>query len=218
MRGDGWRIKHDSLKLRLRKLCLWAQIPVVCEVFNLFSSAIPQAGLSRLERGRKRQGLVPDFKLPGERGGGEILCELKCVNACVTWFPRNPRPDDNLRAVDRRADGLTEVYRSKAKDVDVLYCGTPKPQKAKKGQPQPVRQIGPVETRLLPYGRVNGWVFGPWGEASLEIHSLVQRLARARVDILDQLPGKRGSAKTREAQLSSLVSWVRRQLSFLAVQ
>ena len=89
---------------------------------------------------------------------------------------------------------------------------------ARKGQPKPVRQIGPVETRLLTYGRVNGWVFGPWGEESQEIHSLVQRLARARVNILDQLPGKRGSAKSRAAQLSSLVSWVWRQLSFFAVQ
>ena len=120
--------------------------------------------------------------------------------------------------MDRRADGLTEVYGGKARSVDILYCGTPKPQKAMRGQPQPVRQIGPVETRLRTYGKVNGWVFGPWGEASLEVHGLVQRVARARVDVLDQQPGRRGSAKTREVQLSSLVSWVRRQLSFLAVQ
>ena len=57
-------------------------------------------------------------------------------------------------------------------------------------------------------------MFGLWGEASLEIH----RLAKARVDILDQQPGRRGPAKTREAQHASLVSWIRRQLSFVAVQ
>ena len=217
MAGDGYRIKHDSIKLKLRGLCLWAGIPVKCEVFNLFSSCIPQAGLSRIERGRQRQGLVPDFKLPGDKGGGETLCELKCVNACVTWYP-TPRPEDGTRAVDRRADGLTEVYAVKARDVDRLYCGTPKPPKAKRGTPQPVRQIGPVETKLLTFGRVNGWVFGPWGEASLEIHGLVQRLAKARLTILDQQPGPRGPAKTSEAKLASLVSWIRRQLSFLAVQ
>ena len=99
------------------------------------------------------------------KGRGETLCELKCINACVTWFPRNPRPDDGLRAVDRRADGLTEVYGGKARSVDILYCGTPKPQKVMRGQPKPIRQIGPVETRLRTYGRVNGWVFGPWGQA-----------------------------------------------------
>ena len=216
MKGDGYRIKHDALKLRLRALCLWAGIPVVCEVFNMFSSCIPQAGLSRIERGRQRQGLVPDFKLQGDQGVGETLCELKCINACVTWYPRAPRLED--RAVDRRADGLTEVYAVKARDVDRLYCGTQKPPRARRGAPQPVRQTGPVETKLLTYGRVNGWVFGAWGEASLEIHSLVQRLAKARLAILYQQPGPRGPAKTREAKLASLVSWVRRQLSFLAVQ
>jgi hypothetical protein len=71
------RVKHDSLKLWLRKLLLWAGIPVVCEVFNLFASSIPQAGLSRIEQGRKIQGLVPDYKLQGEQGAEEMLCELK---------------------------------------------------------------------------------------------------------------------------------------------
>ena len=218
MRGDGWRVKHDSLKLRLRKLLLWAGIPVVCKVFNLFASSIPQAGLSRIERGRKRQGLVPDYKLQGEQGTGETLCELKCINACVTWYPRNPREDDNSRAVDRRADGLSEVYRVKARDTDQLYCGTPKPQKRKRGEPQPVRQIGPVETQLLTYGRVNGWVFGTWGEVSQEVHGLVLRLAKSRLEILDQQPGRKGPAKSKVARMAALVSWVRRQLSFLAVQ
>ena len=55
-------------------------------------------------------------------------------------------------------------------------------------------------------------------EASLEVHGLVQRLAKARLEIMDQQPGPRGPARGREAQLASLVSWVRRQLSFLAVQ
>ena len=166
MRGGGWRVKHDSLKLWLRKLLLWAGIPVVCEVFNLFASSIPQAGLSRIERGRKRQGLVPDFKLQGERGPEETLCELKCVNACVTWYPRNPREEDNSRAVDRRADGLTEVYCIKARDTDLLYCGTPKPNRAKGGEPQPIRQVGLVETQLLTFGRVTGWVFGDGGRSA----------------------------------------------------
>ena len=123
----------------------------------------------------------------GEWGGGEILCELKCITACVTWFPHNPRPEETSRAVDRRADGLTKVYGDKARAVDILYCGTPKPQKARRGQPQPVCQIGPVETRLLEFGRINGWVFGPWGEANLEIHILVQGLARHLYSISSHL-------------------------------
>ena len=129
MRGDGWRIQHDSLKLRLRKLILWAGVPVVCEVFNLFASSIPQTGLSRIERGWKRQGLVPEFKLQGKKGAEEMLCDLKCVNA----YPRNPREEDKSRAVDRRSDDLTEVYRIKARDTDLLYCGTQGLRRPKEG-------------------------------------------------------------------------------------
>ena len=51
MAGDGWRKRHDSLKLLLRRLLVWAGIPVDCEVFNLFASSIPQDGLNRLEGG-----------------------------------------------------------------------------------------------------------------------------------------------------------------------
>ena len=55
------------------------------EVFNIFSGLIPQQGLSRLEQGRKRQGLVPDFclRVPGANGGGThelVLAELKVIS------------------------------------------------------------------------------------------------------------------------------------------
>ena len=55
--GDGWRTRHDSIKLLLSSLCRWAGLPVRCEVFGLFAHLIPQVGLSRIERGRKCQGL-----------------------------------------------------------------------------------------------------------------------------------------------------------------
>ena len=51
MRGDGWRTRHDGMKLLLRDLHVRAGVPLVCEVFNLFSDCIPQEGLNRMERG-----------------------------------------------------------------------------------------------------------------------------------------------------------------------
>ena len=75
-----------------------------------------------------------------------------------------------------------------------------------------------MKTQLLTFDRVSGRVCGAWGEASQEIHGLVIRLDRARLEILDQQPGRRGPAKSKEAKRAALVSWVRRQLSFLAVQ
>ena len=76
------------MKLTIKDLHTKAGIPIVCEVFNLFADAIPQQGLSRIERGRRRQALVPDFKLRGEEGEGDMLCELKFLNACKSRYPR----------------------------------------------------------------------------------------------------------------------------------
>ena len=67
--GDGWRTRHDMVKAELNRLCVWSKLPATCEVFGLFSHLIPQEGLRRIERGRKRQGMVPDFQ--SNRGEGE---------------------------------------------------------------------------------------------------------------------------------------------------
>ena len=117
MRGDGWRTRHNAMLLRIQKLFRWAQMPVVFEVFNLFAACIPQEGLARIERGRKRQGLVPDAKVPGEKGEPATLCKLKFISASKSRYPRNPRPRDGVRGVDRRAAGLTECYASKARKL-----------------------------------------------------------------------------------------------------
>ena len=89
MEGDGWRTRHDNIKLFLTKLFHWASLPYQCEVFNLFAHLIPQEGLSRIERGRKRQGLVPDFMLEitCERGDKrKELAELKCISCYPTRY------------------------------------------------------------------------------------------------------------------------------------
>ena len=84
-------------------------------MFGLFSHLIPQEGLSRIERGRKRQAMVPDFKLevPSSTGGKvSKLAELKVINCCPTRYS----PGD--RAVDKRAKLLQGEYRKKARDTD----------------------------------------------------------------------------------------------------
>ena len=66
----------------------WAGVEVDCEVFNILSGLIPQQGLSRLEQGRKRQGLVPDIRLRVPAAGGAgglhlgemVLAELKTIS------------------------------------------------------------------------------------------------------------------------------------------
>lgn len=204
------------MKLCIFSLLRWAGIRVVCEVFNLFADCIPQAGLARIERGRRRQGLVPDFKIQGDGGEGDLLCELKFISASRSRYPLNPR--ERIRAVDRRADLLTEEYAKKAREVDWEYGGTPRPPPLPRGTPAPPRVIGRVESRLLTYGRVKGWCFGAWGDASQDVHELVQRLAGARLEIADHQPDTFGPPRARAAQLAGLVGYIRRRLSITAVR
>ena len=59
-----------------------------------------------------------------------------------------------------------------------------------------------METLLKTYGKIKGCVFEAWGEASEEVHGLVQRVALARYEILDKLPDRQGVPKSREAGLA----------------
>ena len=109
VREDGWRRQHDAVKRRVLSLHKWAGIEVECEVFNLFSGLIPQQGLSRIEAGRKRQGLVPDFRMmeppvEGREDTVSVLAELMMISSCPTRYLRNPR--DAVKSVDRRAANL----------------------------------------------------------------------------------------------------------------
>ena len=38
LHGDTWRIKHDTVKSELNRLCVWSSLPATCEVFGLFST------------------------------------------------------------------------------------------------------------------------------------------------------------------------------------
>jgi hypothetical protein len=72
--GDHWRIRHDKVKMAIHSLCVWARLPLTFEVWRIFSHLIPAQALARMERGRKRQAIVPDL-------------ELKIISCCETWYP-----------------------------------------------------------------------------------------------------------------------------------
>ena len=65
---------------------------------------------------------------------------------------------------------------------------------------------------------MRGWVFGAWGECSEDVHTLVQKLAEAKVSKAATEPGNRQIFRSREAQLAGEVAYLRRRLSFTAVQ
>ena len=212
--GNGHKARHDEMKNFLDGKMRWAGMQVRCEVFGLFSRDIPQEGLAMIERGRKRQGIVPDFLLPA-RGGNvnATLADLKFVTGTVHHYPRHGRQAQiPSRAVDRRAQAVNREYQRHAVTLDTKYCGIPK---AARGQPQ---QDGPVQRRLASYGDVEGWCFGVWGEASEPVHDLIHSIVEARLRVVGQQPGRRGKVRTVEGERAQLVGSLRRQVSLMAVR
>ena len=202
--GDHWRQRHDQLKHVLYRLCMWAGLPCEMEVFNLFSRHIPQAGLSRIVRNRDRQGMVPDMKITLTVGGvpRPVLHEIKCISSSQTRY----RPTWSERGVDKRADQLNQEYIEKARKVDQVHGGV---------QPG---TVGPVERKLLNFPKVEGIVFGNWGEASEATHQLVEALATSRASVAPQTRGRKGQTLTEEGLKSLAVGYLRRKISIAAVK
>ena len=119
--GDHWRKRHDQLKILLYRLCMWAGLPAVMEVFNLFSRHIPQEGLARIDSNRQKQGMIPDLKIVLPVGGQlrPVLHELKVISCSQSRY----RPSWTVRAVDRRAGMLHQEYVDKARSADQVYGG-----------------------------------------------------------------------------------------------
>ena len=85
--GDLFRVRHDTVKTVINSFCVTSTIRAECEVFGLFRDLIPVGAMDNeeeLERGRGRQGLVPDFRIELPSPAGEPtarLAELKIIGA-----------------------------------------------------------------------------------------------------------------------------------------
>ena len=94
-----------------------------------------------------------------------------------------------------------------AKVVDREYGGVPE------------GVVGPVQAKLLSFPPLRCWVFGAWGEASTDVHSMVDYLAEARLQHQKQLEGRwKRQRRSEEAELAILKGQVRRTLSLEAVR
>ena len=72
-------------------------------------------------------------------------------------------------AVASRAQAIPKEYRKKALRLDRQYCNV------SDGAP------GPISQKLATYGHVWGLAFGAYGEASPDVHELLQILAKLLV-------------------------------------
>ena len=70
-----------------------------------------------------------------------------------------------------------------------------------------------IETRLDEFGDILGLSFGAWGEASRDVHVLIQALADSRLAFTGMQRGRPGS----KAELGMITGQIRRRISLVAV-
>ena len=170
----------------------------------MFSSLIPQEGLARMDKYRQRQSMVPDFRISLTRGGqtSQVLHKLKIISSNQTRYS----PTCKKRGVDKRADELHDEYVKKARKADQLHGGS---------QPG---QVGRVKNKLLSLPKVEGVVFGNWGEASEATHKLVDSLATSRARVAEPQTGRRGKTLSEEGVKALAVGYIRRWLGVAAIK
>ena len=75
-----------------------------------------------------------------------------------------------------------------------------------------------MERKLLSYERVQGLVFGAFGEASEDVHTLINQLATSRVQVAGPQRGRKGKERSVEGERALVVGQLRRKLSVAAVR
>ena len=128
--------------------------------------------------------------------------ELKVISSSKSRY----KVTQEERGVDKRSKELHAEYVAKARKSDQLYGG------AREGEQ------GRVETKLLSFPKVEGIVFGNWGEASEATHSLVDALATSRALVAEPQARRKGGRMSEEGVKSLAVGYIRRRLSVAAVR
>ena len=201
--GDCFRTRHDKVKTVLNRFCLTSNLRAECEVFGLFKDLLPVDALQQennLQRGRGRQGLLPDFKLELPSPGGQPeyqLAELKILGAVETWYPRDGNCARRKKGVERRKSLLPGEYRKPLAKLDRRYHGT-----------QGV-DVGPLVRRLESFGPLQGLVIGAFQEASKDIHALLDTLADSKIRSMGLARGREGT----EQERAIILAGFRRELS-----
>ena len=207
---------------------MWAGVPCELEVRNLFAGELHQPGLSRAERDRQLQTIVPDARITlpavaGARGDGEedaeqarvgapgmaglpgqssaVLHECKIISCSQTRY----RPTWVKRAMDVRTDKLPKEYLEKARAGD-----------RRQGVPEGV--MGGLEARLISLGELRGIVAGNFGEVNGHMHDLIAALATSRVRKAGVGRGRRGVMRSEEAERAVAITGLRRKFGVMAVR
>ena len=220
--GDHWRWRQDLLVQFVYRTCMWSGVPAEQEVFNLFSGAVRQQSLNRMEAAQQRQSLVPNLRIAAqplavaevevargrparELGGtveGGVLHEVKIISCNKTRY----KPTLMKRAVNIRADKLQQEYIEKNREADRVY------------NHMPPCTTGTVEHNLVELGEIRGIMAGNLGEISQDTNSLMASLATSRVRVAGPTRGRKGTLRSEGGERAMTISALRRRLGVLRVR
>jgi hypothetical protein len=178
LKGRTWTTIHDNHMHLLCALATDAGYDMPMEPEGIFLSAMAQAARAAF-RSRslgERRGLIPDFVLKrlNPPGLGDVKCQrvTKAVRKCTV-------PG---QAMKRREVQVDYAMRVKLHKYDREYCGW-----------RGARFGGPLCTKLGEFGRVKGFIFGPWG-VSADLKWLVNQMATAKAAKSWRLSGARNAS------------------------
>ena len=80
--------------------------------------------------------------------------------------------------MDQKAKQIPNLYKNKARKIDIKYNGTT------------AGQVGPLEQRLRGYGDILRLVAGQYGEISQDFHDLIKKLASTKANHISLLEGR----------------------------
>jgi hypothetical protein len=205
-KGDGFRTRHDAVKLTVVDVARKCSVRAEAEVLNLFSaqlSAAQRANFSRANDYRTRQSYVPDILLhfPPPDDPQDPLLEVKGITPCPTWYPENgANADEPFYGVNKRASQVAQECYKKAHKVDVQFGGSQDTANA--------ADRGPVEQAMRAMEGPIPIVFGAYGETNKEFIKVLAKIAATGA----RSQWKRQLFKSEELALG-VFSWrVRRQV------
>ena len=203
---------HDACGGELFDIVQAAQLSVELQPAHYFDRVIPVAELTRPGRSPS---IVPDAGMPhialpavvlrrgGRRGPSQPaqhhLFDVKTIHGGTMYYYSAFARDEQSGAVHAREVRVQGDYEGHAREMDARF------------HPDGSQQ---VLRRLQSFSRVRGCVFGAYGEASADVHALLDQAATAEASREWRAAGARSAAEMRQV----LISRSRRRLGLAVVQ
>ena len=203
---------HDAIGRELFDICTESHLRIELQPKSLFTTLIPIAVL--LAPGRPPS-IVPDASIDvalppvvttrGRRRRGRVgahrrhLFDIKTIHGGTNHYYSAHARDEQSGAVRHRESQVWPNYLHHARALDRQYspAGTT-----------------PIEDRLRSHTETRGLVFGAYGEASTDVHTLLRIAADAQAEQQWQLAGARSATEMR----AFLIGRLRRRMGLVTVR